>query len=75
MNGGQNLLGIVQFSSPALPESDAARAVSLGAFEQEVKSLCAEKLTPLGLMLLYRARADRRIYEEKTESSGAGRAR
>ena len=53
MNAGQNLLGIVQFSSPALPECDAARAVVLGAFEQEVKRLCAEDLTPHGLMLLY----------------------
>jgi hypothetical protein len=69
MSAGQNLLGIVQFSSPALPECDAARAVPLGAFEQEVKRLCAEDLTPHGLMLLYRELADSQIYQENTESS------
>ena len=69
MNAGQSLRVIVQFSSPALSECDAARAVPLGAFEQEVKRLCAEELTPHGLMLLYPEPADGRIYEEKREST------
>jgi hypothetical protein len=59
----------VQFSSPTLPECDAACAVPLVAFEQEVKRLCAEEVTPHGLMLLYGELADSRICEEKTESS------
>jgi hypothetical protein len=66
MNAGRNLPEIVQFSSPALLECYAARAVP---FEQEVKRLCAEELTPHGLMLLYRELPDSWIYEEKTESS------
>ena len=60
VNAGRNLPVIVQFSSPALSECDAARAVPPGAFEQEVKRLCAEELTPHGLMLLYREPADGR---------------
>jgi hypothetical protein len=60
VNAGRNIPVIVQFSSPALSECDAARAVPPGAFEQEVKRLCAEGLTPHGLMLLYREPAEGR---------------
>jgi hypothetical protein len=61
MSAGQNLPEIVQIVLTRLARMRAARALPLGAFEQKVKRLCAEELTPRGLMLLYRELGDGRI--------------
>jgi hypothetical protein len=61
MNARQSLPEIVQIVLARLARMRAERALPLGTFEQKVKRLCAEELTPRGLMLLFRELSDGRI--------------
>jgi hypothetical protein len=61
MNATQNLPEIVQIVLSRLARMRVARALPLGAFEKKLRRLCAEELTPRGLMLLFRELSDGRI--------------